>query len=534
MKHDQLAKDERILRRVAAENGVSRREFMKRAAALGVGTAAASAIWSGNAAAARSKGGHVIVGVGAGETSDTLDIGATGGAHNQTIVETVRNKLVDARNDGGLEPELSTEWGASEGGARWTFKLRRGVEFHDGKPFGAQDVIDSMNLHRGKDSKSGGASMMKIVSDIRADGDDVVFELSEPAADFPYYLAQNVFGIAPSKDGAVDQSGVGTGPFILEEFNPGVRGTGKRNPNYFKEGKPYFDSFELLTVNDPAALSSGLLTGQLHAIQPVDPKTSAQLDAAPGVGVVSVSGGSTITMPMHADKAPFDNVDFRLAMKYAVNRAELRDKVFRGHASLANDHPVAPFDRFYNPDIPQREYDPDKAGFHLKKAGYEGTKIEIHASEAAFPGAVDAGALYVENAREAGVNLDVVRQPIDGYWSNVWGKVPFCYCYWGARPTPDLILTLAYICGAAWGDTNWCHEKLTDLVAAARVELDPVKRKAIYADVQWILHKEGSTIVPLFQNLVHGISDKIDTGGDILGAQPLDTFRVFEKWSFKA
>ena len=73
-----------------------------------------------------------------------------------------------------------------------------------------------------------------------------------------------------------------------------------------------------------------------------------------------------------------------------------------------------------------------------------------------------------------------------------------------------------------------------ELVAAARVELDPVKRKAIHADVQWILHEEGSTIVPLFQNLVHGISDTIDTGGDILGAQPLDTFRVFEKWSFKA
>ena len=78
------------------------------------------------------------------------------------------------------------------------------------------------------------------------------------------------------------------------------------------------------------------------------------------------------------------------------------------------------------------------------------------------------------------------------------------------------------------------RESYPELDAAARVELDPVKRKAIYADVQWILHEEGSTIVPLFQNLVHGISDTIDTGGDILGAQPLDTFRVFEKWSFKA
>ena len=531
MKFDKIGEHEN---RLAAAEGMTRRQFMERSIALGLSVTAASALWTGRASAAQQPGGHVRVGIGAGETGDTLDIGSTGGAHNQTVIESVRNKLVDMKTEGGLEPELATEWGPSNEGRRWTFKLRQGVEFHDGKTLSAEDVIDSLNLHRGEGSKSGGASMMKIVTDLRADGGDVVFELSEPAADFPYYLAQNVFGIAPSKDGVVDQSGVGTGPFVLEEFDPGVRGSGRRNPSYFKDGKPYFDSFEILSVNDMAALTTGLRTGQFHAIQPVDPKTAAKLDAEPGITVVSVSGGSTITMPMHADKSPFDNVDFRLAMKYAVDRAEVRDKVFHGHASLANDHPVAPFDQFYNPDIPQREYDPDRARFHLKESGHEGASIELHASDAAFPGAVDAGVLYVESARKAGVNIKVVRQPIDGYWSNVWTKVPFCYCYWGARPTPDLILTLAYICGAAWGDTNWCHEKFTNLVAAARVELDPVKRKAIYADVQSILHEEGSTIVPLFQNLVHGISDTIDTGGDILGAQPLDTFRVFEKWSFKA
>ncbi|MEQ9490535.1 MAG: ABC transporter substrate-binding protein, partial [Alphaproteobacteria bacterium] len=397
-----------------------------------------------------------------------------------------------------------------------------------------QDVIDSMNIHRGEDSTSGGKSMMAVVSDIKADGDNVVFELSEPVADFPFYMAQYNFTVCPSKDGVVDQSGVGTGPYVLEAYEPGVRGSGKRNPNYFKDGTPFFDSFDLLSVNDSAALSTGLLTGQFHVIQPVDPKTASRLDASPGVSVVSVAGGSTITMPMHADKAPFNNVDFRLAMKYAVDREELRDKVFQGHASLANDHPVAPFDRFYNPDIPQRGYDIDKAKYHLKKSGHEGVNVQIHASDAAFAGSVDAGVLYSESAKKAGINLEVVKEPIDGYWSNVWTKVPFCYCYWGARPTPDLILSLGYICGATWGDTNWCHEKFTSLVAAARVELDTAKRKAIYADVQQILHDEGSTIVPVFQNLVHGISDKVDTGGEILGAQPLDTFRLFEKWSFKA
>ncbi len=534
MKTKHPPQNEQILERFAKNSSMSRRQFMERAASFGIGAAAASTIWSGSAKAAQKSGGHMVVGVGAGETGDTLDIGTTGGAHNITIVETVRSKLVDPKTGGGLEPDLATEWNPSNNGLRWTFKLRKDVEFHSGKTLVAQDVVDSMNLHRGEGSESGGASMMKVVSDVRADGNDVIFDLSEPAADFPYYLAQNMFTIGPSKDGAVDQSGDGTGPFVLEEFNPGVRGAGKRNSNYFKDGKPYLDSFELISANDLTALSNGLISGNFHAIQPVDPKIASNLDAVPGISVISVSGGSTITMPMHADKAPFDNVDFRLAMKYSVNRAELRDKVFQGHASLANDHPVAPFDQFYNADIPQRDFDPDKTKHHLKKAGYSGEKVQIHASDAAFTGSVDAGILYAENARKAGIDLEVVREPIDGYWSNVWGKVPYCYCYWGARPTPDLILSLAYICGAAWGDTNWCHEKFTNLVAAARVELDTAKRKAIYADVQWILHEVGSTVVPIFQNLVHGVSDKIDTGGDVLGAHPLDTFRVFEKWSFKA
>ncbi len=214
-------------------------------------------------------------------------------------------------------------------------------------------------------------------------------------------------------------------------------------------------------------------------------------------------------------------------MKYLVDREQMRDVIFNGHASLANDHPVAPFDQFFSPVIPQREFDPDRARHHLKKAGYGGETIRIHASAAAFSGAVDAGVLYAENARQAGFNLEVVREPVDGYWADVWGTAPFCYCYWNARPTPDLMLTLVYICDAAWADAYWCDREFTDLVVAARTELDTARRKLLYADVQLILHERGATIVPLFQNLVHGVRDRLDTGGGVLGAAPFDAFRMF-------
>lgn len=518
---------------LAHKPGLSRRQFMQKAAAFGLSMSAASALWIGGARATQNSGGHVVVGTASGETSDTLDLGTTGGAHNGTVMASVRNKLVEQRVDGGLEPELATEWDASKAAGSWAFKLRKGVEFHNGKTLDAQDVVDSINIHRGPDSTSGGAAMMKIVTNVRADGDTVIFDLSEPAVDFPLYLTQNAFTIAPSINGSVDQSGVGTGAFKLEKFDPGLRAAGTRNPNYFREGRPYIDSFELISVKDLAALSNGLISGSFHAIQPVDPKTAARLDAVQGVRVENAVGGSHVTMPMMANNPPFSSVDFRLAMKYAVDREALRDRVFHGYATLANDHPVHPSDPFFNAEIPQRQFDPDKARFHIRKSGFEGKQIQIHTSDAAFPGALDAGALYIEDLKKAGVDIQVINDPIDGYWSNVWAKVPFCYNYWGARPTLDLIFSLAYVCGAAWGDTKWCHEKLTDLVAAARIETDRALRKEMYGEVQLILHEQGSSVVPVFKGFLHGISEKLDTGGAINSAQPLDNMRIFEKWSFK-
>lgn len=523
-----------VLTREAREGRVDRREFMGRAGALGVAGAAAASLWSSEAKADQVQGGHFMVGMTQGGADDSLALGYTGNGWLSSCVMSFRSTLTSPKTEGGLDPELATEWGVSDDGLKWTFKLREGVEFHNGKTLDAGDVIASMNVHRGEDSTSGGKSMMDVVSDIKADGNDVVFELSSPAADFPYYLAQYMFVIAPVVDGTLDQSGVGTGPFAMEEFEPGVRAIGKRNANYFRDGRPYFDSFELLTIGDVTGVGAGVASGQLHAGWPIDPKTSGMLEEIDGVSVLSVPGGSTITMPMRADMAPFDNVDFRLAMKYMVDREQMRDRVFNGHASLANDHPVPTFDAFYNADIPQRSFDPDQAKFYLTKAGYNGETIQIHASDAAFGGAVDAGSLLAESAKLADFKLEVVREPVDGYWSSVWTQVPWCYCYWGARPTPDLILTLAYICNAAWGDTYWCDEQFTNLVVAARQENDFDKRKAMYADVQVILNERGSTVVPLFQNMVHGISDSIDTGGPVLGAQPIDTFRGYEKWSFKA
>lgn len=99
---------------------------------------------------------------------------------------------------------------------------------------------------------------------------------------------------------------------------------------------------------------------------------------------------------------------------------------------------------FFDASLEQRAYDADKAKFHLKQAGLSSLNVQLYTAESALEGAVDASLLYAEQAKKAGINIEVLRQPNDGYWSNVWLVKPFCCSYWGGRPTPDWMFSAGY------------------------------------------------------------------------------------------
>ena len=128
---------------------------------------------------------------------------------------------------------------------------------------------------------------------------------------------------------------------------------------------------------------------------------------------------------------PFKDNNVRLALKFAVDREELVEKILFGYGSVGNDHPIGRGQPFFSKDLTQRSYDPDKAKFHLKEAGLSSLDVELSVADAAYSGAVDAGALFQASAEKAGINIKLNREPNDGYWSNVWMKKPFCACYLG-------------------------------------------------------------------------------------------------------
>lgn len=511
---------------------ITRRAFMEGAAAAGLTVAAATAMMDKAIAATPKKGGHVIMGMGHGSTTDSTDPATYENGFTNSTFHVVHGRLTAIDNENGLAPDIAESWEASADAATWTFKLRKGAEFHNGRTITAQDVIDSINYHRGEDSKSGAKAIVTPIQNIKADGDNVVFELDGGNADFPFIMSDYHLCILPSDDGTLDISGVGCGSYKLSKFEPGVRSEMVRNENDYDQSRGFFDSGEILSIIDPNARQNALVTGSLHVADRLDLKTVKLLSRKPGINIDEVTGTQHYTFPMHTDTAPFDNNDIRMALKLALDREQLLAKVLQGYGKVGNDHPISPANRFYHADLPQRKYDPEKAKWHLKQAGAEGLTVDLSTSDAAFPGAVDAVVLYKEAAAAAGININVVREPGDGYWSNVWNTKPWCACYWGGRPTEDWMFSTAYQSGVPWNDSKWSHEKFDRILLEARAELDDNKRRGMYHELQEIVSNEGGVIVPFYSNYVTGSTDKLANNGKIAGNWDLDGGKLMERWWF--
>jgi len=512
---------------------LNRRDLLGATAALGATVAMGGLLPSGTARAATpKKGGFMKLASHHGATTDTLDPGLLTNGYQWMIQFAIANTLTETLADGSLGPSLATEWSANADASVWTFELRKGVEFHNGKTMDAQDVVDSINHHRAEDLASFVKPLVDQISDIKTDGKNrVIFHLTGGNADFPVTMTSAGFTIFPSDgNGRIDwRGGVGTGGYVLKRYDAGVVAELERNPNYWNPDRAHADQIEMLAITDPAARVNALMTGAVHAIDSVELKVVKRLAQAPGIHVEETSGSLHYTFPMLSKTAPFDDVHVRQALKHAIDREEMLKKILQGHGSIGNDTPIGPSYRYFADDIERLPYDPDKARWHLKQAGHDSISLNLSAAEAAFTGAVDAAVLYKEHARAAGIDINVVREPNDGYWSNVWLKKPWCACYWGGYTTESEMFLTGYAPGAAWNDTQWDDEEFNKLMTAGRTETNDETRREIYRDMQIILRDRGGVVVPCFANDVLARSDAVQHG-ELASDGAFDGRRVAERW----
>ncbi|WP_254439192.1 ABC transporter substrate-binding protein [Ruegeria arenilitoris] len=511
---------------------VNRRQFMRGVLATGMTVGAATLLADRALAAAPKKGGSMVAGIGHGASTEQLDPGQISAGFLIPLSLGVNGFLTAIDADSNVQPSLAQSWEASPDASVWTFSLRDGVEFHNGRSVTADDVIASINYHRGENSTSTGAPLLAGVKTLRADGPQtIVFELEGGNADFPAILSDYRFAILPADGDSIDwQSGIGCGAYQLKDFQPGISADLVRHANHWNPEVAHVDEWKLLVLLDTTARMAALSAGTIDVADKVDPKTAKFISRDPNVTLHSVAGTQHYSFPMLTNAAPFDDNNVRQAIKWGIDRQELVDKILLGYGQVGNDHPIGSGQKYFNAELEQKTFDPDKAKFYLKQAGLDSLHVELSTSDAAFPGAVDAATLISNSAAKCGINVTVKREPNDGYWSEVWTKKPWCASYWAGRPVEDLMFSLAFQSGVAWNESFWSNEKFDTLLVEARAELDSEKRRQVYGEMQEIVANQGGVAIPMFASYVFATRPTVGTPEKFGSNLDLDGSSFMERW----
>jgi peptide/nickel transport system substrate-binding protein len=517
--------------RLARTGGMSRRDFVQLAMVAGLTIPAATTLFSKSAAAAPVKGGTLRLGMEGGSASDSLDPRTYADSVMIAASLACMNGLIEFDNAGNPTGELIESWEVKPGAAEWILNVRKGITFSNGKSLDADDILYSIGIHRGEDTKSPAKGILSAIKEIKKVNDhQISVSLEGGNADFISLLGDYHLVVVP-KDFTDWQMPIGTGAYTLESFEPGVRLVFKARGDYWKPDRGHFDGVEIRVIQDQAARTAALQSGEVDAVNRLDARTVNLLMKDPNLNIVRTKGtGNRYCFVSRVTDSPFDNKDLRLALKWGIDREKIIESVYSGFAVPGNDHTLDAFNPYYNSNMPQRTYDPDKAAFHFKKSGLSGP-IELQTSEGAWNTAVDCAVIYQESLKKAGIELNVKKVSADGYWDNIWLKQPFCAVYWGRRPTADQVFTQVYGSASDWNDSNWRMPEFDKIVAEARIELDETKRKEMYGACQEMIADDGGMICFAITDYLDGYSNKLQ-GAEPHARYDMNDNRIAEKGWF--
>lgn len=418
----------------------------------------------------------------------------------------VYNRLVDVDDNFKVLPELATEWSVSADGLTWTFKLRDGVKFHSGKDFSSADVVYSFKRLLDEKLGSGARAVLEFLDPdgIKApDARTVIFTTKKPVVELPVLITNKFTNIVP--DGATHEAlrlkADGTGPFMQQEFTPGapVRIL-KKNPNYWDAGKPKADCLRITVAQEAVAAVSALKAGQVDLMLNVDPSVIPTLKDDPSVTLLETGASNSMTISFWVDTKPFDNVKVREALKLVVDRQAMVDTVLLGYGEPGADNPV-PIGNpaSYVTEAPKQDI--EKAKALLAEAGYkDGLKFDLYTAEG-VPGMVRMAQVYAEQAKAAGIDINVIVTPAESFWDDVWLKQSAVTSAWSMRP-PGEGLAVAYVQTAKWKETHWERPDYDALLNKANTTVDDAERRKLFQQTGELLAKEGGLVLPMFVHQV--------------------------------
>lgn len=416
-------------------------------------------------------------------------------------VEMLYNRVVRLDEEGRPDRDLAITWKPDSTATEWTFQLRPNVTFHDGSKLVAADVLSTLRRVLDPALASPGAAALEIIDPARLRAPDdrtVVVGLKRPHADFPVLLAHYSCYVTRSP-------GVGTGPFKLGAFAPQGITSLIGNEAYW-DGPPGLARIEIVGIADQEARVSALLADQLDYLSGC---TAAAADVVAKDGrfrLDELATGAYCCMAMRVDRAPFDRLEVRQALKLAADRPRLIQAALGGHGRVAGDQPVWPGDPYAVTVEPPRDIPRAKA--LLAQAGFkDGVDLTL-VTAPVIDGLVPMAIAYREMAAEAGIRITVRQAPADGYWERVWRQESFCCSAWGERPA-DQALAELFRAGAPWNETGWSSRPFEDKLEAARRELDFARRQTLYREAAAIVATESGSLIPFFRNQMRAVSRRV-------------------------
>ncbi|KXV34725.1 ABC transporter substrate-binding protein [Gluconobacter thailandicus] len=441
-------------------------------------------------------GGHLKVAGAVGSTSETLDPARQSMATDYIRGHLFYDGLISLDDRLNPRPALA-EAVESDDFLNWHIPLRRNVRFHDGTVLTADDVVFSLLRHQKPEVGSQQYALARTMQSVRAISPLLVeVVLDAPNSDFPAILGISNFAIL--KAGTTDfRTANGTGPFRCEAFTPGIRTVALRNPEFWGQ-KPYLNSVELIAIPDEMARHNALMSGDVDLIATANPRLVPMLKKN-GFGVVESPVGTYTDLSIRLDQRYGRSADFVEGIKFLLNREQIRQSVFLGFSRIGNDQPIPPESPYFNHQLPQRPYDPDRGRFLLKRSGLLDETIPMVCSPAALA-SVDIAVVLQYAASRIGQKMTVQRVPADGYWTQYWMKAPLGFGNINPRPAPSLTFEVGFASASPWNESRWRNPHFDGLLRDAKSTRDDTRKRQLYWDMQALVSSGAGVCIPNFTN----------------------------------